>query len=60
MDTFHAGLSPSLVGNALSWGLYFVTWKTINGYWCNYFGTSELSWHMKLAAGMQAGALCTL
>lgn len=51
-----AGLSPSLLGNALSWGLYWVAWKSIHTWWCEYTQVKELSWSMKLLTGMQAGA----
>lgn len=50
-----AGLAPSLIGNAVSWGLYWVAWKSINGYYCTQQGTQELTWNMKLVTGMQAG-----
>ena len=50
-----AGLAPSLIGNAVSWGLYWVAWKSINGYYCTQQGTEELTWNMKLVTGMQAG-----
>ena len=51
-----AGLAPSLLGNALSWGLYWVAWKSIHTWWCEYTQVQELSWDMKLLTGMQAGA----
>jgi hypothetical protein len=50
-----AGITPSLAGNALSWGLYWVAWKSINRWWCEQHEVDDLPWGMKLLTGMQAG-----
>jgi hypothetical protein len=50
-----SGLTPSLVGNAVSWGLYWIAWKSINQWWCTHYEVPELTWNMKLVCGMQAG-----
>eukprot|EP00892_Ulva_mutabilis_P011245 jgi/Ulvmu1/8493/UM044_0027.1 len=56
----YSGLAPSLIGNAVSWGLYWVAWKSIHGYHCTQQGVDDLPWTMKLLTGMQAGVLVTL
>jgi Mitochondrial carrier protein len=52
-------LTPSLLGNALSWGMYWVAWKSLHGYHCTRQNVPDLSWNMKLLCGMQAGAPCS-
>lgn len=53
-----SGLSPSLFGNAVAWGMYWVAWKSLHGYHVAQQNGEELSWSMKLMCGMQAGAHC--
>ena len=52
----YSGLTPSLLGGTVSWGLYWWAWKTIHDVHCNQLGSNELSWNMKLLCGIEAGA----
>lgn len=52
----YAGLAPSMVGGAIAWGLYWLSWKSLSSWHCDQLGCTELPWNMKLLCGVEAGA----